>query len=160
MNTDTFAYRLKKRREELNYSRKGLAEVSNIPENTIRNLENGKTEFPRADTLFMLSDILDISPQYLLYGGSKMNAYTNSIIKEMADLSYEQIVEIHEMAYSDVSVPKLADATATKEIKKIWEDKIIFVDNITKKPTFPYVKETIEKYCKNRAYFKKKFNLE
>ena len=102
MNKETFAYRLRKRREELNYSRKILAELSNIPENTIRNLENGKTEFPRADTLFMLSDILDISPQNLFNGGSKMNAYTNSIIKEMANLSYEQIIEIKSVSFATV----------------------------------------------------------
>ncbi|MGN0538280.1 MAG: helix-turn-helix domain-containing protein [Candidatus Fimenecus sp.] len=160
MSTDTFAYRLKTRREELNYSRKGLAEESNIPENTIRNLESGKTKFPRADTLFMLSDILDISPQYLLYGGSKMNAYTDSIIKEMANLSYDQINEIKETDKSNVAVPKLANATAIKEVKKIWDSRNIFTGNKTGIAYEPYVQDAVYKYCQNRKYFKKKFNLE
>lgn len=156
MNTDTFAYRLKTRREELNYSRKSLAEVSNIPENTIRNLENGETKYPRADTLLILSDILDISPQYLFFGVEKMNAYTNCIINEMENLSYDQIVKIKEKDISDISMPKLAIATATKEVRKRWKARHVFTVNVQKR----YVRDVVQLYCQNRTYFKELFNLD
>ena len=81
-NLSNFSIRLKKARQEILYTQKELAEKSGVNLRTIQRLENiEKMEDsfaepkPLASNLLLLSQILDVTPEYLLFGDENMNIY-------------------------------------------------------------------------------------
>ena len=57
-DTDTFAARLKSRREAAGLTQRQLAAAAGVPQTTIASLEAGDARSPRADVLFALADAL------------------------------------------------------------------------------------------------------
>jgi transcriptional regulator with XRE-family HTH domain len=60
MTTDTFADRLRARREAAGLTQRQLAELAGVPQTTIASLEAGAARSPRADVLASLADALGL----------------------------------------------------------------------------------------------------
>lgn len=76
-----FGRRLKKIREDLGVSQKGLSELTGIPKSTIDAIENDKVKYPRMDVLQKLTK-LGYSPEYLLLG-EKEREPAEEVLKKM-----------------------------------------------------------------------------
>ncbi|MBQ2654861.1 MAG: helix-turn-helix transcriptional regulator [Lactococcus raffinolactis] len=57
--------RLKKLRNQFNYSQNEIAERLGVSQQQYQRLESGQTEFPRETTLNKLAEILDTTKEYL-----------------------------------------------------------------------------------------------
>lgn len=92
MTEETFAERLKRIRKENRYTQRELASISNISLQTIRNYEQGVSE-PISRYLIELSLILEVSPEYLLFGNDDTNACQIEMKSERFKLnnSYEML---------------------------------------------------------------------
>lgn len=72
--------RIKLRRKELNISQTKLAELIDVSNNHMSNIENAKTK-PSMDNFIKLCEILKVTPDYLLLG----SIYSNNISKNIHD---------------------------------------------------------------------------
>lgn len=79
MNENIFPERLRKARKDKDLSQKQLAEQIGVSTTTLTNYETGKSKLPCADTLFSLSNSLDVSIDWLLGNDKNSNtANTNA----------------------------------------------------------------------------------
>lgn len=78
-----FGKKLKKIREDLGLSQKGLSDLTEIPKSTIDAIENNKVKYPRMDVLQKLAK-LGYSPEYLLLG-EKEREPVEEILKKMPE---------------------------------------------------------------------------
>lgn len=143
-----FSIRLKKARENMNYTQAELSKKSKVALRTIERLEiipkSTQSVSPLALNVLYLAQALDVTPEYLLLGDDNMDIYMNDLEKELKNLTKEDIYYYHKQKLS----PKvLAHLKLTDE----------FVDQIcnywtehTLKCNRPYVQDTIIRYCHNR----------
>lgn len=76
------------RRKEKQIKQSELAEILNVSENQISNIENGKS-FPRLQNFIKLCDILDCNADYFISGTIKKTVNEN-IIDMVSSLSLEE----------------------------------------------------------------------
>lgn len=86
----TIGERIKAARKRCKLTQKQLAEAADVATGTIQQYELGKRA-PKAEILIKLSDILEISAQYLLYGEhyGSVSAYGNGICAYSASSKQE-----------------------------------------------------------------------
>ena len=72
---ETFAERLISTRREKGYTQEQLAKFSQVSVSSIRRYEQGanQNKEPSAYNLLVISQVLDVTPEYLLLGENKMN---------------------------------------------------------------------------------------
>ncbi len=174
MNTEetleTFGGRLKALRKKLGYTQEKLARLTNMsPQNIRRYEQGGSKEDPRAVNLLRIALVLDVTPEFLLYGRNCMNTYTEAIERELKQLSsYEQILEIKER---DLNATVLAHLELgeglVNTVRDDWNKKGIFKRISSKSGetedsycTRPYVQQIILRYCQNRSFFRSRFGIE
>lgn len=80
--------RIMQRRKEMHIKQSEIAEMLNVSENQISNIENGKS-FPRLQNFLKLCEILDCNADYFLSGTIKKSVDQN-IIDMVASLSLEE----------------------------------------------------------------------
>lgn len=67
---DSFGYIIKENREQYGYSRKKLAELSNISDSELMKIENGERKNPSLNNICKIAKALDISPiEFLIKTG-------------------------------------------------------------------------------------------
>lgn len=141
-----FSKRLKMAREGL-YTQEQLAVKSGVNLRTIQRLEAlpiDTTVTPLAQNLLWLSQALDVTPEYLLFGDDNMNIYMEQLKKELMGLSIAEIHYYHKLGLSSkvLSHLKLTDAFID-EIQQYWKENTLSCYR-------PYVQDTIIRYCHNR----------
>lgn len=146
--------RLKEARSEI-YTQQQLAEKSGVSLKTIQRLENiekmddpAAEPKPLASNLLMLSQALDITPEYLLFGDENMNIYMMKLEDELKKLSIEEIRYYHKQKMTDKVLChlKLTDSFVTN-IQQYWRTHTLSCYR-------PYVQDTIIRYCHNRPKIK------
>ena len=80
--------RIMQRRKQLNIKQSELAEIMDVSDNQISNIENGKS-FPKLSNFILLCDVLDCSADYLLSGILK-NSIDENIIDMITTLTNEE----------------------------------------------------------------------
>ena len=154
-NLSNFSLRLKEARFNI-YTQRQLAEKSGVTLKTIQRLENiekmddlSAEPKPLASNLLMLSQALDVTPEYLLFGDENMNIYMRELEDELKNLSVEEIRYYHKQKLTDKVLCHL----------KLTDSFIINIQNYWKAHTLscyrPYVQDTIIRYCHNRPKIKK-----
>ena len=145
-----FSLRLKEARAEI-YTQQQLAEKSGVSLKTIQRLENiekmddpDAEPKPLASNLLMLSQALDVTPEYLLFGNENMNIYIMKLEDELKKLSIDEIRYYHKQKMTDKVLChlKLTDSFVTT-IQQYWRTHTL---NCYR----PYVQDTIIRYCHNR----------
>ena len=142
-----FSIRLKAARKEMNYTQQELADLSGVSEKSIKrweNLDATEDKVPLANNLQSIALALDTSSEYLLCGNENTDAYMEAIKKELLALKSEEILRYHSLPLSD-KAPALLRLTDefTGEICRYWNKH-------TLRCYFPYVQDTILRYCHNR----------
>lgn len=145
-----FSLRLKKSRQGF-YTQEQLAQKSGVSLKTIQRLENiekmddaASEPKPLASNLLLLSQVLDVTPEYLLFGNESMDIYMNILEEELKNLSIEEIRYYHKQQLTDKVLChlKLTDSFITK-IQQYWSAHTIRCYR-------SYVQDTIIRYCHNR----------
>lgn len=155
-----FSVRLKCARDGI-YTQKELAEKSGVALRTIQRLENIKKEKnsdneqkPLASNLLLLSQALDVTPEYLLFGDENMNIYMGILEKELKQLTVEEIRYYHRQKITDKILCHLRLTDSFVEnIQQYWKENTISCYR-------PYVQDTIIRYCHNRPKKKKDISFE
>ena len=80
INYERIGERIKKRRKEMHLSQSELAEKVDLSNNHISSIETGKQGFSM-ETLALICDALEVSPDYLLLG----NMHSYNIPEEIAE---------------------------------------------------------------------------
>ena len=109
--------KVKTLREHKKWSQSKLAEIIDISDNTLSNIETGR-HYPRLETFDALSIALDISASFLLSDDENVNAMCLEEIRKYLLIFDERIAE-HVMDYI-VMCSELCDKlNNTKDYKKI-----------------------------------------
>lgn len=74
--------RIAQRRRELKMKQNQLAELTDLSNNHISNIENGHS-IPSLETLAKICDVLNVTPDYLLLGNLKANNIPKNIIDSL-----------------------------------------------------------------------------
>lgn len=82
--------RIAKLRDAFHYSRSNLAELADISENFLIEIENGKKGMS-ANTLAKLSVALHVSADYLLFGEKKDHALVHEILADYGPSELERL---------------------------------------------------------------------
>ncbi len=145
-----FSLRLKETRCGI-YTQQQLAEKSGVSLKTIQRLENierrdnpDEEPKPLASNLLLLSQALDVTPEYLLFGDENMNIYMDILEDELKNLSIEEIRYYHKQGMTDKILChlKLTDSFVAN-IQLYWKEHTISCYR-------SYVQDTIIRYCHNR----------
>ena len=159
---EDFSTRLKRLRNERNYTQAQLAGIVNVATKTISNYEQRISE-PQAVLLLALAQALDVTPEYLLLGESNMNNYTQAIKAELEQLTtFNQIKQIKDEDFNSTILAHLEMTNSLVDtITRKWNASITLFrdDGNPSYFTKPYVQETIIKYCQNRQKYIKIFKL-
>ena len=145
-----FSIRLKNAREGI-YTQKELAEKSGVALKTIQRLENitkeknsNNEQKPLASNLLLLSQALDVTPEYLLFGNENMNIYMEILEEELKQLTVEEIRYYHRQKTTDKVLCHLRLTNSFVEnIQHYWKENTMSCYR-------PYVQDTIIRYCHNR----------
>lgn len=114
-----FAKRLREVREDLNLMQKEMAQKLNMPITTYNGYETGKRS-PSLEILRNISDILDVSIDYLLGKSNKKSSLTNIELLKIKDISKnDEITELVKKLYE-------LDPKTQKKVKKMID---AFVDD-------------------------------
>ena len=84
-----FGHRLSMRRRQLGITQAELAELTEISESQISNIEKGRS-FPKFNNLLMLCDVLDCNADYLISGIIKTDT-PSQIIEMVSTLNPEEM---------------------------------------------------------------------
>lgn len=154
---ETFADRLIKIRKERGYTQKKLEDISGISVGSIRRYEQ-ENKNPNADYLLTLSEVLDVTPEYLLRGDEKMNNYTKAISKELKAIDrFAVINEIRKTDLNGVVLSHLSmNDNLVNDIQNYWNNHIFTEGS---ECYANYVREVIIRYCQNRIDFKEKYKI-
>lgn len=160
----TFAERLICTRKESGYTQEELAEISQVSVSSIGRYEQGadQNKEPSAFNLLAISQVLAVTPEYLLLGGNQMYNYTIAIKKELSQIKDFSVIEgIKAMELNDTVLPHLVlGEQLVNEIKNAWIDaKLFYIDKEEHYCTKNYVREVIIHYCQNRTMLKNKHNI-
>ena len=155
---ETFAERLKRIRNQRNFTQEQLAEISEIAVQTLRNYEQGISKNPVSEYLLNLAKVLDVTPEYLLLGENNMKTYTDAIKVELMQLDdFNKISEIKNEEFNSSILSHLEmSEELISAITNDWNMKGIFDTRCNRN----YVQEVIIKYCQNRTKYKVKFNIQ
>ncbi len=110
-----FAKRLREVREDLNLMQKEMAKKLDMPITTYNGYETGKRS-PSLEILRNISDVLDISIDYLLGKSDKKNALTNNELLEIKEIAKnDEILDLIKKLYeldpkTQTKVKKMIDA--------------------------------------------------
>ena len=91
-------------REKKGWSREAFAERLNMSSSFVYDLEHGKSG-PSNETLIVLSDVLDVTTDTLLFGPGHKEDYTN-ITRHLKDLSPDQLDQIEKIVCAVVNAIK------------------------------------------------------
>ena len=117
MDKIMFGLKVKTLREHRNLSQSELAELVDISDNTLSNIETGRY-YPRLDTFYALSNALDTSASFLIYDDEDIIKMCLEEIRKYLIIFDERIAE-HVMDYI-VMCSELCDKlNNTKDYKKI-----------------------------------------
>ena len=96
----------------------------------------------------MLSQALDVTPEYLLFGDENMNIYMMKLEDELKNLTVDEIRYYHKQELTDKVLChlKLTDSFVTS-IQTYWRAHTLSCYR-------PYVQDTIIRYCHNRPKVK------
>lgn len=112
-----FGLKVKTLREHRNLSQSELAELVDISDNTLSNIETGRY-YPRLDAFYALSNALDTSASFLIYDDEDIIKMCLEEIRKYLIIFDERIAE-HVMDYI-VMCSELCDkSNNTKDYKKI-----------------------------------------
>ena len=141
-----FSKRLKEARIGL-YTQKQLAEKSGVNIKTIKRLENfnkNDNPSPLAQNLLNVAQVLDVTPEYLLFGNESMEQYMSQIEQELKSLTISEIRFYHKQKLTDKILAhlKLTDSFVDG-IWQYWKDNTLSCYR-------PYVQDTIIRYCHHR----------
>lgn len=157
-----FADNLKRLRKERNLSQAQLSNISCIPVKTLQNYEQDRQGMsPTLSNLMILSDIFNVSPYDLYYGGSKEmsinSLYMSELFNELSQLSLDQIKKVHDSDMEGVSLPKLClSDDFISDLCKKWRQ---LLPNSSRGIYKSYVELTVNRYAQNRQEWKSDFNL-
>ena len=110
---------MNKRKEELGYSYETIAQISGVPLDLVKNILEGVTESPCADTLSVLEMVLaphmstSIRDGAVAYGEKKQGTYT---VEDYFALPDERRVELIDGVIYDMASPNLIHQTIAMEI--------------------------------------------
>lgn len=96
--------RIRAEREKKGWSREAFAERLNMSSSFVYDLEHGKSG-PSNETLIVLSDVLDVTTDTLLFGPGHKEDYTN-ITRHLKDLSADQLDQIEKIVCAVVNAVK------------------------------------------------------
>lgn len=96
--------RIRAEREKKGWSREAFAERLNMSSSFVYDLEHGKSG-PSNETLIVLSDVLDVTTDTLLFGPGHKEDYTN-ITRHLKDLSPDQLDQIEKIVCAVVNAIK------------------------------------------------------
>ena len=129
---ELFAENLKRLRKDRGMTQGQLAQISDIPEGTIRNYEQNRGGHdPSLHNLMILADIFDVTPYNLYYGGKKEmttnSIYMDELLSELFQLNHGAIGEIHDSEPNGISLPKLSisDEIITK-LTECWNTDVVY----------------------------------
>ncbi|WP_155303476.1 helix-turn-helix domain-containing protein [Desulfosarcina widdelii] len=91
-NRESFHFRLKRKRKELDISQQKLADMIGVTKNTIQSWE--RSTFPKGDHLITLSTIFSCSTDWLLKGENDTNGSQVAYIDYATQLVYEVEKEV------------------------------------------------------------------
>ena len=157
-----FADNLKRLRKERNLSQAQLSNISCIPIKTLQNYEQDRQGMsPTLHNLMILSDIFNVSPYNLYYGGPKEmsinSLYMSELFNELSQLSLDQIKKVHDSDMEGVSLPKLClSDDFISDLCKKWRQ---LLPNSSRGIYKSYVELTVNRYAQNRQKWKSDFNL-
>ena len=92
VNTEELGDFLRKIRKERGLSQEEAAEMAEISEKTLRNLENGRTIDPELNTILKLCDVYKISPEEVKRFYVRTE-YMEEAIKIISDRKREELAE-------------------------------------------------------------------
>lgn len=133
--TETLAHRLKRARTVADLTRKELAKRTGIPMKSVEKFESGAMD-PNTKRLRKLAEVLEVSPEHLLYGGdqataSQMPALSDDptidvpTIEEVED-ALTRIDDLREGDFSEAKRPALALAqTANQKAASLDADDLL-----------------------------------
>lgn len=157
-----FADNLKRLRKERNLSQAQLSNISCIPVKTLQNYEQDRQGMsPTLHNLMILSDIFNVSPYNLYYGGPKEmsinSLYMSELFNELSQLSLDQIKKVHDSDMEGVSSPKLClSDDFISDLCKKWRQ---LLPNSSRSIYKSYIELTVNRYAQNRQKWKSDFNL-
>lgn len=96
--------RIRAEREKKGWSREAFAERLNMSSSFVYDLEHGKSG-PSNETLIVLSDVLDVTTDTLLFGPGHKEDYTN-ITRHLKDLPSEKLELVEEIVCTVVKAIK------------------------------------------------------
>ncbi len=136
------------------YTQRKLAEESKVGYRSIQRYESLEKNKNQSDdellistsNLLRLSQALDVTPEWLLFGEEDMKIYMNKLESELKALSKEEIQFYHKQPLTDkvLSHLKLTD-TFIDAVHQYWKKNTLKC-NLHK----TYVQDTIIRYCHNR----------
>ena len=161
---ETVAERLISTRREKGYTQEQLAKFSQVSVSSIRRYEQGanQNKEPSAYNLLVISQVLDVTPEYLLLGENKMNTYTTAIKIELSQINNFSVIKaIKEMKLNEIVLSHLELGEAlVNEVRNAWmQHKLFTIDDEKHYCTRNFVREVIIRYCQNRTSLKKKYNI-
>lgn len=96
--------RIRAEREKKGWSREAFAERLNMSSSFVYDLEHGKSG-PSNETLIVLSDVLDVTTDTLLFGPGHNEDYTN-ITRHLKNLPPEKLELVEEIVCTVVKAMK------------------------------------------------------
>lgn len=121
MDKMIFGLKVKTLREYKNLSQSKLAEMINITDAALSNIETGKS-YPRSTTLIAISEALDISLHFLVSDDDDISKIClNEIQKCM--FMFDESIAVHVMKYIEMCLDldgKIKDLKRNKKLKFSW----------------------------------------
>ncbi len=117
MDKMIFGLKVKTLREYKNLSQSRLAEMINITDAALSNIETGKS-YPRSTTLIAISEALDISLHFLVSDDDDISKIClNEIQKCM--FMFDESIAVHVMKYIEMCIDLDNEISRLKRNKKI-----------------------------------------
>ena len=121
MNKTRFGLKVKVLRERKKWSQAKLAEIADISDNALSNIETGRY-YPRLDTFYALSNALDTSASFLIYDDEDIIKMCLEEIRKYLIIFDERIAD-HIMDYIVMCselCDKISDTKGYKKMKFSW----------------------------------------
>lgn len=121
MNKLMLGLKVKTLREHKKWTQSKLAEIADISDNALSNIETGRY-YPRLDTFYALSNALDTSASFLIYDGEdiikmcleEIRKYLIILDERIADHIMDYIVMCSELC------DKISDTKGYKKMNFSW----------------------------------------
>ena len=157
---ETFSIRFNELLEEKGYTQKNFSKDTGISTGSISKFRNG-VSIPKRDTLEIISNMLDVSSNYLL-GKSDVTEYNLEDINKKTGLSQKAIEQLYKLQHDysvleDINI----DITEKRKTSKTYMDELTILslmieDNANLIDLLCYIKQYINK-CKDLENFEKSY---